>query len=201
MLNVLATAFQSVAESTGLVSKWYGVVRPVLDAKGRSYPSSCTANLSDCDDMSRYAPAVPNSDEAGIAYLEIRGGYTTSLRTQTVITYSYPLRLVVWFNAAKAGFQPCDAITATVQKTLKCMFTAKQVLTDGTGSPLATVQVNNMAVNLNQPEIFRPYSYQDKANLYVWPYAVFAIDFTATVDVPAGCIDYQDLTPVTCVCV
>lgn len=211
MLNYIEDIFETAANTTGLVNKFGGVVTPVTMQRPNSngqtvtktFPVSCTA-LNNCRDTGQLQPIVPDQSFAGLAYVEQRGSVTTDYRDGHFVL-TYPVRFVVWVNAAYHGLTKCDDLIANVElNVMNCLRTEKFANPDwiecGATGKKVSAQIGGIVLTPKNPgTIFQGYSYQDEPALYFWPYAYTAMDMTVRFLVPANCITkITTPTPVTC---
>lgn len=186
MLNQIATIFEQAVGRTNLIQQWDGVVTRVTD-KGETFPVSCTDPTA-CDN-SKYRKAVPNQDLRGLAYVEQRGSATVGAFQSWGYEVTYPVRLVLWVNAGKQSLDNCGDVIGQAQlNIINCLRVQKTVTVDYSDRPLkATIRDFRILQN-NPGEIFQGLAYNDKAALYVWPYAYTAIDCNIIFQIPANCI-------------
>lgn len=199
MKKALDQVFQTVSTQLGVVSKYYGVVRTVNTASYGTFPVACAATLS-CDTPDSLYAATPNSKETGIAYVETQG-ITMRLpaNLQNIVEYQLSARYVVWYNAGKLGFSPCEGQDKLILKAMKCASERRKV--EIQPGVWAEVELNLASTSFDTSEIFRPYKYSDRAHLLAFPYEAFAINYTVRVLVPALCLDFSLPSPINCVTV
>ena len=196
MIAAIAESARQVVASLGVVSQWHGVARP-YSYEGKLVPLSCTSPT--CQQPGRYLPAVPDSGQSGVAYVEANSvSIERSRRLQNTYEMVYNCKLVIWYNAAKLGYTACDGLDAVIWKALNCL-TAEKTVSVAHGE--VVVKIDRAQASINTAEVFRPYSYADKPALLAWPYQAFAVTYQATVLAPAKCLTYDIPDPVTCVTV
>jgi hypothetical protein len=199
MKSAVAALFAQTSAVTGVIEKYYGVVRPITTEKYGTFPIACTAT-KECSTPDHLYAAVPNDRYTGIAYVEI-GNTTMRLnpRFQSVVEYTIQARYVAWYNAAKLGFAPCDGQEKIMLQAMRCTTETKQI--EIAPGIRAEVESTLTQTSGDYSDIFRPYRYADRAHLLVWPYEAFALNFTLKLHVPAVCLNYDLPNPVTCITV
>lgn len=194
MLTTLQAAFSQVSNSIGIVSKYYGLVRPIAES-GKAYLVSCLSDPDDCE-RGTIRAAVPDSGQDAISYVELRGNYTMQQISQHT-RFTYRVRFVVWFNAAALGYSQCDSIDPVALKAYLCAVQAKQLTVAGT-SQKARYRVDSATVSTDAQTIFSGQMYANKSALTTWPYSAFALEMDVTLDVPTNCITFALPDPVAC---
>lgn len=194
MEQVLTNLFNTVSLHLPVISKYYGIARPITTSKGTKL-AYCTASPGDCDTGYLQA-ATPDSSETGISYYEILSS-TIERISAGIIRRTYQVKFVMHWNAGKAGYQPCDSTDLILLPAFRCLTSQRNVAT-GTEGVNASVSINTARIVINQPEIFNQLVYENRAQLYVWPYQAASLTVDISMDVPIGCIPFTAPTPVDC---
>lgn len=186
MLNQIATIFEAAVDRTNLVEQYDGVVKRVT-SKGETFPVSCTDPTACNND--HYRKAIPNQDLRGLAYVEQRGSGRVGAIQSWGYEITYPVRLVLWINAGKQSLSNCsDVISQAELNIINCLKTKKGLTVDFSSKQILA-RVDGFSILSKEPgEIFQGLAYNDKAALYVWPYAYTAIDCNVIFQIPSGCI-------------
>lgn len=195
MVRFIEQSIKSQITGLSFIERYGGVAIPVSITQQtkngpviKVLPVSCDVDDTDCLETGKHPKLVPNSTYKSVAYLEEQGSTTVNFAGAKAgeITATSRIRLVVWLNMQKLGYDDCKGTNRFELETLNAIKGFREFTVDGV---TGTVNISRTSiVQKVSTNIFAKYSYSDHQWAFFWPYDYFAVDFDATVKVGAGCL-------------
>ena len=207
MIRLIEQTLKPLVEAMGYVGQYGGIAKPVVipmetenGTINRVFPVSCYLSAFDCFETGKYNDLVPDDQYASIAYFEQRGGATITVdgpkRNRWFFTEQ--LRFVCWLNYPKLGIGDCLGPERFALQFLSNILTVHEMSVDGLTGRVNITRAS--IVDRDHRKIFGQYSYSDKQWAFFHPYDYFAVDFTAQLEIPGGCVNDVTLgSEITCV--
>ena len=197
MIRLIEQALRAQILDLGYVERYGGIVRPVTIRQevdegqyiAQTFPVSCGVTGTDCFDGGKYLDLVPDDQYRSVAYFEQRGG--AALRESTTARKIWAgvenVRFVAWLNYPALGLDDCRGPERFALATLARIVGTRNFTVDGITGRLDVTEAR--ILERDEREVFGRYSYAEKQWAFFWPYDFFAIDFTARVTIPGGCLE------------
>lgn len=193
MTDLIEKAIRTAVLSTNVVEVWHGVVQRIeVEEQGAERAIRRVVTLIGCNQPTdckpeKYVRATPDSSKYGIGYIEQRGSASVEYEAWGVIVRQ-PIRIVVWYNAARLGLSTGCMDASVGLNLLSCLRNVSSITADYLSKPIE-VEVQSIQVLPNSVnQIFFGLPYERNMALYLHPYAFVGIDCTVVLHVPTGCL-------------
>lgn len=181
------------------IDRYAGIVKTlslnqVENGQVKKYPIACNVTNADCENTGVYTDLVPNDDKLSVVYWEeitpMRNVGQTKQNNFFNKKFQGVARLIFWANLPKMGIDTCNGAFGFYPILIKAI-TQKGQMSLGNG--MANYWIEPLAdVEQDYRKIFAKYSYPELKNYSMFPYDVFAIDVSFTLEY---CLDAGGVSP------
>lgn len=194
---------------TGLpwIDKYSGLVRvisktepnpTILNPNGvikKFFPVACNLSIDQCTDAT-YTELMPNSRYKSILYFEDLG-VTVLDSDERFASLRSSLKLIVWLNGKKLGYNGCGLSAIAELSILKALSTVRKGFNEGN---FTRITINTPLIDAKSAAIFSKYSYNEDATQYLmFPNDYFSMTIQTTFTAPFSCIDdFEELQEDIC---
>ena len=205
MIHIIEQVLASRIAQLQFVERYGGVAYPLTAQfpganEVKTFPVSTQVSANSCFQQDKYKNLIPDDRYISLAYLE--GLVNPSRITfdgpkKGVVIMAQLVRFVCWLNLPKLGFTDLARVSDLAVKTIDTLTGEFAFTYRGTSGRLS---VKNSRTLFDRQAIFGQYSYFDRQEVFMYPYAFFALEMEVTAQVGRKCID--DITypaPINCI--
>jgi hypothetical protein len=193
MTDLIEKAIRTAVLSTNVVEVWHGVVQRIeVEEQGSDRAIRRVITLIGCNQPTdckpdKYVRATPDSSKYGIGYIEQRGSASVEYEAWGAIVRQ-PIRIVVWYNAARLGLSTGCMDSSVALNLVSCLRNVRDINADCMTKSIG-VEIQDVRVMPNSVgQIFFGLPYERNMSLYLHPYAFVGIDCNVVLHVPTGCL-------------
>ncbi len=212
MVTVIAEILRQKIASLEWVERVGGLVqvaeRPIYSTAAnlsqtvtgrQAYPVACTVNSADCWENGVYKLLEPDSTKSSVVYFMDRGGVQclgAEGPKKGAVRYRFDIDMFCWLNLARLG-EPITANGCTVSGRIVPYFIEKLMgehtatgLFDGALEEDAFLGVTVLKIDemRKSPDIFAPFDFQKRTELFFTPYDYFGLKISGEFVIPTSCL-------------
>jgi len=206
MIHIIEQVLSSRITTLPFVERYGGVAYPLTSQFPgepnvlKTFPVSTYLSANSCFQQDKYKNLIPDDRYKSLSYLE---GLINPARIsfdgpkKGVVIMAQTIRFVCWLNLPKLGFDNLARVSDFAVKAIDTLSGEFAFTYQGTQGRLS---VKNSRTLFDRQLIFGQYSYFDKQQIFMYPYAFFALEMEVTAQVGRKCIDditYPD--PINCI--
>lgn len=199
MLYLIEPSIGPKIQALPYIERYGGIAYPMTHNFGsdsiKTFPVSMSLTASQCFEQGKYANLVPDDRYKSVAYLEglsspAQIGFRDAKKGVARISQS--AKLVVWLNLQKLGVTDQATVGLMALAAVDAIQATYAIIYAGAHGRM---EVMNATIRLDKNSAFGSYSYTDKQALFMWPYAFFAVEFQAVIELPRKCLEPIELMP------